>query len=374
MSAEHLFKDGIISLNGTTVLKLTGMSLEINKETVDVTNIDSPDAWREMLVDLKDWSVNFDGLTVRQNTDWDYEELLTQLIQTSNDVAFVFTDTSNGVTTTIGGNVFLTNLPNTGSIGDKQTFSGSFTGNGGLTIGTSEAQAVINRMSGLTALEESSIRDFVNAEVASGNYALYDEFYCFGLGGTNALTGFKSKTATAVNAPTFDVNGATFDGATNYIDSNFNPSTDAVNYSLDNALAGAFVKEAAPDGGFNSLIGISGVDTFLITDTNTNAINLYPNAASPIVVLSETIQAGNLYMGSRVSNSQSDIYKNGVSVASGVGASTVLPNDNFFVASRGLAQFLDCTISTFQIGGAIGFDQAAHNTNLTAFLTALGTI
>ena len=133
MANELLSKTASITYAGTAIAKLTGWSLEINKETVDITNLDSA-GWKEFLVDLKDWSISFDGIVTRgtAGTDNDYEELLTDMIATDTAVAVTIADTD--ASTTISGSGFITSLPLTGAVGDKQTFSGSIQGTGALTV------------------------------------------------------------------------------------------------------------------------------------------------------------------------------------------------------------------------------------------------
>lgn len=130
MANELLSKTASITYGGVAIAKLTGWSLEVNKETVDVTNLDSA-GWKEFLVDLKDWSISFDGIVTRTGTG-DYEELLADMIATDTAVAITIADTA--ASTTISGSGFITGLPLTGAVGDKQTFSGSIQGTGALTI------------------------------------------------------------------------------------------------------------------------------------------------------------------------------------------------------------------------------------------------
>ena len=131
MANELLSKTMSITNEGVAIARLTGWSLEVNKETVDITNFDSASAWREFLVDLKDWSVSFDGIVTRTGTG-DYEEMLAELIATDTSVTIVLDDSA--ASTDISGEGFITSIPLTGSLGDKQTFSGTIQGTGALTI------------------------------------------------------------------------------------------------------------------------------------------------------------------------------------------------------------------------------------------------
>ena len=132
MANELLSKSAVLKLDAVAIAKLTGWTLEVNKEPVDVTSLDSPSAWREFLVDLKEWSVSFDGIVMRTGTG-DYEEWLTSLIGTDTVLTFLIDD-SVYTATDIGGNCYLTSLPISGALGDKQTFSGTLQGTGPLAI------------------------------------------------------------------------------------------------------------------------------------------------------------------------------------------------------------------------------------------------
>jgi len=131
MAGELLSKTVSITYGGVAIAKLTGWSLEVNKETVDITNLDSA-GWKEFLVDLKDWSISFDGIVTRTGTG-DYEELLQDMIATDTAVAIIISD-SAAATNDISGSGYITSLPLTGAVGDKQTFSGSIQGTGALTV------------------------------------------------------------------------------------------------------------------------------------------------------------------------------------------------------------------------------------------------
>jgi predicted secreted protein len=139
MAKELLTKSAYISLDGGTnnLIKLTGWSLEVNKETVDLTSIDSPSAWKEFAVDLKEWSLSFDGIVVREDatTLKDYQGLLESLIDSDTAVSVFINETGSTAysTLTLAGSGFLTGVPLSGSLGDKQTYSGTVQGSGALT-------------------------------------------------------------------------------------------------------------------------------------------------------------------------------------------------------------------------------------------------
>lgn len=149
MADEKLSKELLLKIwdaaagSYKTVARSTGYSREVNKETVDVTSFDSTGSWKEFLVDLKDWSVSADGIVVRTTEagKLNYEELLQSLIGTDTTLILQFIDPDVYTDSTDGalyaheiGNVFLTSLPVTGSLGDKQTYSATLQGSGVLTL------------------------------------------------------------------------------------------------------------------------------------------------------------------------------------------------------------------------------------------------
>lgn len=236
------------------------------------------------------------------------------------------------------------------------------------------AQPVIDRFTGLSEVQDTAIRNFVNQETRDGNWGLYDEFFCFALGETNSLIGFKSKTATN-NGATFDVNGATFNGA-EYINTNWIPSSDGVNYQLDNAFFGSYIKTKDSIG--KSLTGMLGAGTAILRDSEgTSATTIAINSTSNSNAL-HTLVNDSVMIVSRADASNLKLWRNGGTVQTIANASTGLSSISFFTGGNnnagGLYGGYNGTISTWIAGASIGFDQVAHNTNLRAMLTELGTI
>ncbi len=235
-----------------------------------------------------------------------------------------------------------------------------------------EAQAVIDRMTGLTAGEKNAIAVFVDAEVINGNWALIDEFWCFGLTTeANALKGWFAKTATN-NGATKVSTGFSFNGTTDYVDSNFNLNTDGVKYTLNDALLGCYLYEHTVDGMmFGARSGsdfarMHTVGTAMIVNSDGNRSGLDTENRELSVII-------------RDSSTNTDHYIDGVLAASpATQTSTAIPNNNNYIGcynNQGSPDiFLNGIISSFIVGSAIGFDHSSHNTNLNALLTSLGVI
>jgi len=243
------------------------------------------------------------------------------------------------------------------------------------------AGPVLARYTGLTQLETDSITKFVNAEVIAGNWGLYDEFFCFSLAGANALIGMKSKTASLINAPTLDIDGVHLDGVNQYINSNFLPGSDGVNYQQDNALYGAFVKEnlSAPDanktliGGWENSVGTN----FNSILQETAATRATVSGGSNVTSSEATIQNNSLYLATRTTALAIQFNRNGIEEAETINSTSAIsfPLAMFIGCRNGNgvpSQFLECTISTAIFGASVGFDQSAHYTNHLNLLIELG--
>jgi len=243
-----------------------------------------------------------------------------------------------------------------------------------------EVQAVLDRMTGLSVEEENSIVKFVNAEVDNGNWNLIDEFYMFALNDeVNALTGWKEKTATN-NGATHTPSGFTFNGSTDYINSNWNPSTDGNEYQTNDALAGVYVLngtfsslfgayETAPPIGGSSVLNLYGSITDIYRINSEGSANTqFPNHMS----------GNSLIYIDRTWFEDTNAYINGVLKVEGNNSVTIPPDLNIYIGARnqdGVAVTHSATeLSSFIVGAGIGFDHSSHYTNMITLLTELGAI
>lgn len=128
-----LAKQITISFNGDVIARSADYSLEINKETIEITTLDSQ-GWKEFLVDLKEWSVTVNGLVTRglEAGKTVYDDLLQNIINSDVVVPIVMVDTGDGGTINLSGNVYLTGLSKSGTVGDSVKWAGKMQGTGAL--------------------------------------------------------------------------------------------------------------------------------------------------------------------------------------------------------------------------------------------------
>jgi predicted secreted protein len=131
-----LGKEFVIMYNSKPITRCTDFDFEVNKQTVDITTLDS-NGWRELMVDMKEWRINFNGLVTRgadTATNYDYDTLLDEILDSDDAVEVAVKGTTGD--SYEKGNGFITSLKMSGSVGDKVTYSGTLEGTGELTTAT----------------------------------------------------------------------------------------------------------------------------------------------------------------------------------------------------------------------------------------------
>lgn len=128
-----LSKNMTLSFGGKVIARASDFSLEINKETIDITTLSSA-GWKEKLVDLKEWNISANGLVTRgaDGTNAVYDELLAEILTSDDTVELILTDTDGSGTITLTGSAFLTGLSTSVTTGDKVSYSAKFEGTGAL--------------------------------------------------------------------------------------------------------------------------------------------------------------------------------------------------------------------------------------------------
>ena len=169
---------------------------------------------------------------------------------------------------------------------------------------------------------------------------------------------------TAVNSPTFTPNqGFQGDGVSSSIDTNFNPFINGVNYTLNNASFGYYMRlyDTAPSP-FEFTIRCS-----------TNAYIRYTNMRKTINSTTRfdggvSVGANNQFAAlTRTSSSNMELYLNGAQVESMTLTANILPNDNYTTLA-----LTDSQLSMVYTGGNLTTEQSDFYTAFyTNYLTSL---
>ena len=222
--------------------------------------------------------------------------------------------------------------------------------------------------------EAVAIATFLRAEMASGNWFKYDSFACFALADPiNALFDWKRR-SNMVNTDAVHTSGVGFDfnGTTAFINSNYNPSTDGVNYKQDDALVGIFIVSNTSNNSVLFYPTAQSTAGTTIRNQGDGTIRSSINGGSSTRFLIEVFESNALYVTKREVSTDIEFLKNGIEVDATDSISVSVISFNFNIGSResGNDPFTGI-ISSFIAGAAIGFNQAGFNTNLRALLGGL---
>lgn len=130
-----LGKEMTIQYNGYTVGVGTSYGLNVNKSMVETTSLLSA-GWKENYPDIKDWSVDFDGLVSKTVGDASigYDYLMAN-IKTDASVSIALKPSAS-TNKYESGVAYLSKISMKGGKDGVVTFSGSLTGTGPLTTMT----------------------------------------------------------------------------------------------------------------------------------------------------------------------------------------------------------------------------------------------
>lgn len=194
---------------------------------------------------------------------------------------------------------------------------------------------------------------------ADGVWAKLDVFYVFAQDGGSAFGTLNWKNpnanqSTLVNSPTFVSNGGLQgNGTSSYIDTNFNPATQGVNYTLNNASMYFFPHAMGTSG--TSMTGTSGAENRIQLGVSLNQrINAGGTALSTSFNYTSIINPKSIH---RTSATNMTLYNGSVSDTRTL-ASINVPNANLFVL-RSSTNYGNHTCAAFAAGSQL----TAENTN-----------
>lgn len=223
--------------------------------------------------------------------------------------------------------------------------------------------------------------DFVYSEKASGAWALTDDYWVLWAPDAGcALTSLKQRRlSTAVNAPTFTTDrGYAFDGATQYINTGFIPSTHGVAMTGTNLRLNVYERTNVNAGTFAAGSYNSATRNLVIVPRSTGS-RLQARANSETVETAATVTDSRGLSVVQRSASTYGGYKNGTPIALGTPASegSTLPTAAPFIGAYSSGGtpfgFRACSVGLVSIGAAMSDAQnlAAYNAVQT-FATAVG--
>lgn len=256
----------------------------------------------------------------------------------------------------------------------------------GIVLSRSEVtawrSAVFAAGSSVSADRISLLSQFIAAEQASGAWSLTDDYWVlWGEDATQALISLKQRrTATAVNSPTFTASrGYTFDGSTNYINTGFTPSTNAV------AMSGADLRIAVYE---RTNLASSTIRAGVSDNSNRG---LYVDSRSAGGLLSVQINCSALTLATGITDSRGFVvasrsagpvftgYNRGLSIGTGTPGSnaTVLPTREIYIGALdnigSPANYSACSLGMVVVGASLSADQEAAQYNaVQAFASAIG--
>jgi hypothetical protein len=245
------------------------------------------------------------------------------------------------------------------SIGSRRPSGGGFDADYQAVLTYATTQGYTLPSAGQQTLQNQLVVDLK----AGGIWSKLDTFAVFATDGNSdfALIDWKRLSQyTAVNSPTFTTNvGFQGNATSSYIDTNFNPSTSGVNYTLNNASRYFFphaFSGARMDG-----TTTTGVNTITRTSSTQQRINCQLNTLLTTFDYTAVIDPKSIH---RTSLTSVDLF-NGTVGTTGVQTSTSILSSNQFILRSG-SSYAAHTASAY----AMGASMVAEN---TAFVNAYNT-
>jgi len=228
----------------------------------------------------------------------------------------------------------------------------------------------------LTNAEKTYINTFIGA--LGTDFAEFDRLWIHGLSNSVAartsLANPTSTMITAVNSPTFTASqGYTGNGTNSYLNTNYNPTTNGVKYTLDSASL--YVYSRTDLNAFKFDIGHANATSYSALDIRDGgsfyrSINQF-SLVSGIAVANSL----GLFSGVRVGTFDVRSYKNGVSLLNSSTNSSTLINNNIYVLAlnnNGTTAFYSPRqLSVSAIGSGV-INQSTFYTALQALGTSIG--
>lgn len=246
---------------------------------------------------------------------------------------------------------------------------------------SAEANAVFARMpDALTASYKVAMAKLIDGLQADGMWQYFDVFRCYAMNSAiNAAVNWKDVANTnllTTGSPTHnDGSNYQYNGTSQYSDSNFSPSTEGTNYSLNDAHFGVYIKEWNEAAGVTKVVcGTSqGTGQSYLSQSSANAVGRAINSSSAVTYTSLTTLSAGHWVVARPSSSQSILVKDGTTLQTSTHASNAETSTSFFEgARRGTSGapdlYANCKLSFFHAGSHTNMNYTSLNNRLATFL------
>lgn len=245
-----------------------------------------------------------------------------------------------------------------------------------------ETTAFLARTSGLDATHVNAYKALINGLVSDGNFSLLDALWIFATqDATTAALNLVSTSfsVTPVSSPTFTADrGYAGNGTSSYIDTNFTPSTNGVQFTLNSASFGIYDRAAATTFGPHQggVYTNSTAEVVNLDSDNTNNFHARINQDSGTNTSIGNAAANYGFVAIvRTGASATNLYQSGSSIQTGTGASTALPSASIFLDARRLfgsaSGFTTDQIAAAFVGSG-SINQATFYSRIQTFMTTVG--
>jgi len=223
----------------------------------------------------------------------------------------------------------------------------------GYTLPSSNAQTLQNTL--LTSLKTDGIWNKLDIFYVFAVDNNASEFATINWKNPNALVNLPTQ-STLINSPAFVPNGGfQGDGASSYIDTNYNPATQGVNYTQNNASRYFFL-HALGTGRFDG--NVNGNNSIFLGSSASQRINAGANTSTPAISFSGSINPKSIH---RTSSTEVIAY-NSTTSQSATQTSAAITSANQFIfrsGASGSANWGDHTCAAY----AMGASMVVENTN-----------
>lgn len=188
-------------------------------------------------------------------------------------------------------------------------------------------QDVIGRFTSLPTAWQIHVNNFIKYIDDNGHYANIDSFYCPLMNNSaNSIQDWKRSSKQAIlNGGLAWSNGLLLDGVNDYVDLNFIPTVDGVNFALNDNTLGAMLMERVSAGTNSDLIGSIGANTnhrnMIFESSSSNNVQCFNNSGTVMTRSAYQMRSYFNYFSKRIASNSTQLTENATSLSTGSSAS-----------------------------------------------------